>query len=348
MNEQKAMRAAEVHDVMARTRSKTIEHYQPELLGEGGEHAVFVMAPNLSDRKTVVKLHRFTTMLTLRRNLERGTPLDYLTDDERVILDKRLEAVRASIRRFRLYFGDAALAERVSVAKVPVTQALLRTLTSPRDSGLLELPKGTSETLAVLAVQERAPEEAFGKDSFDLRTRYLEQDRKSEPMYKTYNGACLDHPETPACADVLPLLTRDHAVFAAAERDPELRNVLGEFFSNAIRFTQETGDTLDLIGKDNVRCYKDKDGSWRMVLIDARFVSGFFKTAREAIVALQHGEKLSHGQNVAVLNAINYVRFVNAAAATLGIPDRLRLSDEPLADITSKLWDATSLIRHAA
>lgn len=336
MGERREARAAAIDASMRRmTESPTIEHYRPELLGEGGEHAVFTVAPNLGDRKTVVKVHRETVLNAIRINTHRGTPLQHLNEQERVIVRKRIDVLRASIRRLKRYFGNAVLQERPTFITVPVTSELLKAI-EPSHAQDVVVPPGISEVPALVVVQERAPEEAFGPSSFQVKNFYLERKSPKADRYEAYNRACVDHPEQNECARLLPLFSDDIEIFHAADRDPRLRAALSDFIARTIRFTDETGDMLDFIGQNNIRCYK-KDGEWHVVMIDARTTPGYFAKAKESIRALQGGYPITGGETSALLNALNYTRFVNAAAGHLGIPDRLRISSTPIAGMSSMM-----------
>jgi len=52
------------------------------------------------------------------------------------------------------------------------------------------------------------------------------------------------------------------------------------------------------------------------------------------------GETLNEHELNRAMNALNYVRTLNALAIETGIDERIRLSDEPIADRTGELYDA--------
>lgn len=332
MSPKREKRARATDAILAEVPSPIVEHYDPLFIGEGGAQSVFELKGKEGEhRKTITKVHRMTIVNTIEKNLRRNKPLDFISPEDDVAFSRRLSSERAGQRRLKKYFGEAVLAERLSVARIPITNDLLKNLSLPREKTLM-LPEGIHDVVTILTVQERMPKEAFSRDNaFDMRNEYLERSKYDADRYAALNAACIDRPDMNECRDALPFVAWDVEVFERAETDVALRSVLIDFFRAAIRMTSETGDILDCIGEHNVRCYRDKSGTWKMLLVDARTAPNVYGIAQEALRAFSLGHAVSSGEQSALINVLSYVRYMNAAAGTLGMTERLHLSPTPIA-----------------
>lgn len=319
--------------------SAVVEEWQPEFIGEGGENAVFVV-PGMVEDERIVKVNRRSVVDALRLNLERGRPLNYITDDERREVRRRREGAYDALARMRKYFGDAVLSERVTIRQIPVSNEILDVVMPGKSP---KLPEGTYETLAMVSLQKKAPDAAFVQgSSFNFHNRYIEKPSKKNPVspeqYEAINRACIDNPDLTECGRMLQFLTRDMSLFEQAEKDKKLHRALGEFIKRAMRFSEETGDMLDCIGDDNIRFYLE-NGEWKQVIIDGRTTPGNYTMLKGAMDKLARNQSLEPRELSAMLNGLAYVRFLNAAAAHLGIAERLKVSTARIARMSPKLLD---------
>lgn len=314
-----------------------VERYQqPEILGEGGGRIVLTVA-RFPDHVVKVQREILISALSARSDRDSVGDREKVTKRTHLLLRRILRQERGSAETFRKYFGDAALREKIGIMNVPVTAELLDTVKKD-DTILPALSSGIHEVETVVTLQDRAPQEAFGKGTYGMKSEYVElQEGLGLAEYERMNRLFLDNeagvPGTRGMELLAEAAPDGIAMLLAQSRlDPELHTVLQEFVTTAIHFTRETGGIIDFIGKDNIRVYQDaKDDSWHMTMMDARLSGGMFVAGRSAIRKMIDHQRVTPNEAIETINAVNYVRFLNAIAQEVDVSDRLQLLDEPIA-----------------
>ncbi len=332
--------------------------HRPKMLGEGTYQAVFtierpetatVRGPNGKreiakqvERGLVTKVSRFHLAESLRLleknkrfgEKERTRVAAYL---ERVMRDEQ-----ENIAEMEAYFPHAVLRERLAVMDVPVNQELLRTLT-PQEHQQHAIPPGLHELPTIVTLQQRVSKEAFGEGSLSLQTYYVEdcdeiRDGSMTEEYDKINRYFIDNEpfDHPRWGVEFLSYSEDSAVLLdRVEQDPQFAGLLNDFVLSAIRFTEETGNVLELVGDKNARLYqkedREKSTSWNLALIDARMPGEAFLGGRDALREMMRGGVVSDRMIVDAKLTLAHVRFINALAQALHIPQRIQLFNEPLA-----------------
>lgn len=316
-----------------------VEEFSPAIIGEGGVHAVFDFPKKKEAegrRNVLAKVHRPLLFSNLERNLTAGLPLDTLSPQQKTAIERRLLRDREAFKVLKKYFGGAVLGQRERLQKVPVSNEVLARLASSRETPLT-IPPDVHEAWTTVVFQERAPPEALGERSLALQDVYLEKNKLlDDELYQTINARLLDG-QLPERVYGLAAFSRalDVLLERAAE-DEDLKAALRSFADTCIRYTEDTGEILDLVGPDNARIYQDSESQWKTILLDALSPGQEWIRAREAIRAMQRGLD-ARGESVTMANALNYARFVNALEIGVGGKERLRLSDQPIAPLSRKL-----------
>jgi hypothetical protein len=137
--------------------------------------------------------------------------------------------------------------------------------------------------------------------------------------------------------------------------DPELRAMMKDFVQNAIDYTKNEGEMLDIFGAKNILVHKDKEDKWTMTFADAMYPKKAAwqhckKAVRGSFYAWEktpdkNRDTKEYGNHTdAYVNAINYVRDLNALAAVTGVEDRLTLPVSSIAESSQMMY--TEFRRH--
>lgn len=323
-------------------REQLIEKYQPKFLGYGGEQIVFSF-PNHDS--VVAKVHKHKLGDIIIENLEAGIPLDQMTDKWREKNAKDLVLEKGANKELKKYFGKATLQERPYVMKVPVTKTLLKT--ADQDHLVDQFPVGTHYVQALVRIQEKAPDEAISDEAFSPSARYKEKeilDSVGMKLYQDMNGALLDgRGEVTEEIEIgVGGMIRD--LTNEMREDEGLKDVVKDFVENAIRYSEETGEMLDIVGEKNVSFYK-KDGKWTYTLIDAKYpMRGSFEKAKEVLGRFQKGEMMSRQDQGDILNMLSYIRSINLLARVSDSDKLLRISERNLANESVNFYNLTHRI----
>lgn len=343
-NEERKDRVKAAIDTLGEHR--VVSKLRPEMLGEGGEHVVFSVEGLPKD--VVAKVRRSNVFEALRLQAE-GKDLKRF----RLLLQAALRKERGSINMAKKYLGQFVLRERVAVMDVPATSELLKVLAKDGQKPP-EVPSGVHEVPALVILQDRAPQAAFGPESMGAQTYYLEShdtviNGEADELYTELNRRfldCEDSDDSDAGIRVLSFREKEEEpseaeqLLARTEEDPALRAMMTDFVGAAIKFSQETGGIVDFIGSNNIRVYPEHgtDGdAWRMVLMDARQSGGVFIRGREAVGKMIKREAMTDDEIICAEIAVNYVRYLNAWAQGLGMSERLHLLDVPIAEHSGQM-----------
>jgi len=315
------------------TDNEEVVKYQPVFLARGGDHLVYEAAGH---PEVVIKVSTFKIKDILSDNVERGLPLDGLSDEMRTSLEKEVAGKNTQIRQYRKYFGiEHTLSERRYLMKVPVTKELLQAVFHDDWKGR-SVPEDTDPTLEVwsaVIIQKKAPE-IIDPNHLGLYFGGFVEERTNKPDLDEYqrvnevfiDGSALkqedlglffkvqDNPDTHALADLI----------LKSKEDSKLKEVVQDFVRTGMNFAKDTGNILALAGQDNVIVYP-KEGGWNYVLVDAIPVYNepVLTLAREAKERSKNGEVLSEKDNAYTLRAENFVRTMNGLAAAVELNERL-------------------------
>lgn len=314
--------------------------YKPSFAGMGGEQVVFDIEGHPD---VVAKVHKHRLGRILDYNLTEGAPPDAMKQRLRRHMEERLKQERERFVELRAYFGrEHVLPERQYLQTVPVTDELLHAI-HERGTTELSLPEGVHDVWTVLRIQKRLPEAALGEDALSIKFRYAESDYGLEAEeLEAMNAQLLDDPKEATFADMDLMMfgNNEKALVNALKEDEGLRDTVGSFVKDAMRFTRETGEMLDLAGELNAALYK-KDGAWTYVLADAFYPGQEYEKGIEAFRKLVAGEELDDWQASPLLNAMNYARLLNGLALALELDvEPLVFAEVPTAPHAEKVLKA--------
>ncbi len=313
-----------------------IEKYQPKFINRGGDHLVYEVVDH---PEIVIKASTFKIKDIISENAESGGELNSLSDIQRENLQKELDEKNQQIKELRQYFGkEHTLSERRYLMKVPISKQILDEIFFD-DWKNRELPIGSDDLNEVWSavIVQKYTEEISNPEHLSLNFGgFLEERGYDSAEYKKINDAFIlrhnvssedielffklqDNPEKHALADIIN----------KAESDQKLRDVLEDFITRTIKYTNETGNILALSGQDNIILY-EKDGDWQYLLVDAVPVHNepVFKDAQDAIDRYLQGEELSKHEMTLIMKSLNFTRVINGISSSLAFSDGLNLVEQ--------------------
>ncbi len=340
-------RRAEVSDhLKVLVKHRLVKDLQPELLGEGGFHSVFILKNKKGlPRNMVAKVRR--EFLIDAINSDSGPAVE----QKRLALKLRQE--QSSARMLKKYFGAMVLVEKIMIVPVPVTADILHSLEpnlSDQEEGQKVDVSLGEEIPALVILQEKAPPEAFAQGSIGMQTYFLEShpdviNRSAISDYQLLNEAFVDNVPTQNLDLAYSLMSEDSdasSLFDEIEKDIELREQIKLFVKSAVKYSNETGAMVDFVGSNNIRIFSREENDikkWYIRLIDARISGGHFAKGKIYLKKMLNLEALT-GEEIAIVEmTITYVRFLNALASRLGIEERLVLSEQSIADKSELLLE---------
>lgn len=296
-----------------------LEHYRPMYVGSGGENLVYEAEDHPN---TVIKVSTTIMGRILRYNLDHDLPPDTLPEEVRPYAEEWIKKEEQRYLSLKKHFGDEhVLPQKKRLAKIPVNSSIVRRALQTEDAPQI------SEAWTALTIQRRSAAvddpkhltfvsgysetKDIDPDSYNRLTKQLFESVSSEINMESFRNVqgneYLD------------------AIIDKAQEDESLRSVIREMVEKMIVYTDETGETLDLAGKDNVIIHQ-KDGEWTYEIMDALYpgesVLDHFKKLAPKI---ESGEKLEVHEVTAIMNAVNYIRTVNGLAKHLGLQKTLDL-----------------------
>jgi hypothetical protein len=305
--------------------SDLVAKYQPKFLARGGDQLVY----GIPDHPDVVAKAAYPLMrLVQEKTAAAGGKL---SPEGAVVLNEHLQDRRRRFSRLRSAFGDDhVLAQKQYLMQVPVTPELVDRLHDGKPPAGAEEMK---EVWTVVAIQPKA-EEFSDPEMLSITSGYLENQPIDPEPYRRMTAALASEG---AGADFtweefLSAHPWEKELFETLEREPDMAAAVGDFVGKAVKYVEETGETLDLAGDGNVALSK-RSGKWDYRLIDALYPGfsrpkGIFKSAKEAIVKAAAGETINEGERSHILNALNFTRTINALARKLGREEKLVLVPE--------------------
>lgn len=328
-------RAGDIDNELRKIEGEAVlEKYTPSFLGEGGQHVVFEI-PNHPE--VVAKVDREALEATIEACLERGVPFEEPPEATRKWIERTVLENREAVGLLREYFGDAVLKERQLVMDIPMTTNLLRVVAGDH---MPELSEGVRHITVPVRIQEKIPQETI-EGSIDVGFQYLENSKITGEEYARLHGVLTGGLSGREYLSVFP---SGKQLLAAIDEHPELVEVLKKFTNDAARYTEDTGEMLDLAGLKNALVYQGKDGKWQLRLPDALYPERYqWGPAREAMDTVVNGGDIDGPESFVLMNGLNYSRFMNALAESTGATSRLRLSHGEVADparLLDKIRDA--------
>jgi hypothetical protein len=115
-------------------------------------------------------------------------------------------------------------------------------------------------------------------------------------------------------------------------QEPSLKEAVRIFTDQAIDFTNQTGEIIDVVGKSNVRVYKE-DEEWKFLLADPVYAERVAWRDAQSLVPKAKATKkklrpeVLRRQTIPTVNALNYARLINSLAAVSDNDRRLKLED---------------------
>jgi hypothetical protein len=309
--------------------------YEPRLIGKGGEHLVFKFEdPKHPD--TVYKVNYLATAALF--NARASGPKDEA--QARESLDREILRRSHRTRELKDYFGHRAVpVQRYMVRDLPVNADTIKNLIPSLNINQNDLPEKIPAWVTVQRKIDIPPEKKLSLNGiypeFSLDTSH-EGDRR---LYNSVNQILLNQTLSSETPDD-PELQKDYichgyqnlkTIREKAEQDPEFLVALKKVAKQLVQYMQETGNALDLAGKDNLIMIDDETG-WNLKMLDPLLNSDVNLT--DLIITIRHlrkDKKIPRIEKITALNALNTMRITNALALIADIPDRVRLVD-PLSE----------------
>lgn len=317
-----------LYDVPLDPSHPLIEAYHPKMIGRGGEHVVFEVPELPND---VVKVEKKAIADILEAAGKEGK----VPSEEELLRDARanLERQRELFAKLKQHFGAEHVLEQTKMLmQVPLTEGLVGDL--EKEFGT-RIPMGRRAVWTIVTIQQRTSEAEHAKEKsfstgglveprhFLRATNEWVRDEYDDNTTDLMNAETARHAKVTLddfeyFLDKAPL-TR---LLRKAEDDPGLKEALRDFSERAAAFAQETGEMLDVAGKENIIFFKKEDGSWTYKLIDPfyGFTSHILERGRSALRILQRGGDVFEEPGLfnALLQSINFTRTINGVGHLTG------------------------------
>jgi|GEM_PF-960422 len=342
----------------ASDRCRVLPHIL-HLIGKGGEHVVFedVRFPNY-----VLKVDFIESLPVLyaqTKGEEAVAQAVAKLNDKARLHNERLKRLQ------RYYALGCVPLETVAVKNIPLSESVVLSLMRDRN---LDTPKQliVPPTMPVLCtIQRRFTLPKIGP--VDLYSSYAELNRTILPEYYAEGHRLLAAPDAIGSQDskernkiILFIYPSLKKVVPLMESDAEFRTAVGEYVRQAMRYSVDTNEIIDMAGGGNVVMVKASDAAkteelpedwrnasehtgWQPFLMDALSPPELnFDLIRQASLLIKHGQEVDLRIKANALNVINYVRFANALAMLAGITDRLDV--DGMTTVTADAWRQGLLI----
>ncbi|MCC6563576.1 hypothetical protein IT087_01655, partial [Candidatus Uhrbacteria bacterium] len=254
--------------------------------------------------------------------------------------EELLKHDREVFQKLQQIFGsEHTLWQKKFLVKVPVDRPILsdinRAFSKPVEGEMFspkDLPN-TDQAWTLVTIQERAeiPSEYFSPQvSSGFELKYLPRAMKSMEVREQYSyfTDALTSGERAARTDMSQdaLLhfffgTSLEKLLDKAKDNPGLLEAMKDFAAKATRFTEETGEIVDISGQDNIVFFQ-KDGVWTYRLIDPVYLIQRFivptahEVAERSLKEKKRFETLEESNAVAQM--ANYTRTINALTKFAG------------------------------
>lgn len=304
-----------------------LEYYDPKKMGAGVENIVFGTKDH---EDVVVKISGRATREIAFDAERKGLHVNEISDRKKQEILERMEADAKRRKVLKEFFGEEhVLTSRASLKKVPVTQEMLDEMLRSK------LPYKVPSIWTVVTVQKRSRglnPEIPDSQRFSLTGWYSEVSDERPEDYDEVTNAFVLRPDTSSGSSVSPEAFAEveknkqlQELMHLASQDENLKATLQDFVKKAIAYSEATGEIIDIAGIHNVTLFKENE-EWNYELIDHLYPEKSVLTkTREILASLKKDEELTDHEKSIVVNAVNYVRFVNGLATFLDTPGRLQL-----------------------
>ncbi len=260
-------------------------------------------------------------------------------------LKKAQKDRQAKLKVLREYFGFSAVpVEKTMIRNMPVNADIIKSLTgrdyTPEQLARL-LPSGVP---AMVTVQRKVdlkmqgdeielgcnyPERTISKDPnaatiYDEGYRLLVAQEKNDDWDESYQKKIVDK-----------LYPDSIMISLRIDNDPQFKEALRSFVTQAIKIGNEKGIYLDLVGNGNLYFVKQPTG-WQPKLLDVILpMSVGYENLVENVEKLKQGSLSSFDKKV-TMAAMNSIRTINALAVLVGLPERIDVPE--LSDMPAEAW----------
>ncbi|MFA4954281.1 MAG: hypothetical protein WC641_03145 [Patescibacteria group bacterium] len=311
-------------------------------LAKGGEHLVFEFVdPNKKSKHgNVVYKVNFLDSLDIVDAARRGKSKEV----DRIVrsMETAMAAREGKLNEMRKYFGFSAVpVQYAAIKQLPVTPQIIEAL-KPRTK-TEGLPKELPVWITVQRKVDLPPEDTHSINGYypEANFKYkkgvhlAQAEEEYDAAHRTLTGPAqrFSGADRMLCLAIFPEL-KD--VLVLAEADPSFRSKLEEFVHALIRYTQETGTSLDLAGHENVVITK-KGEAWQLKMMDALFAREMrLSHLLPVIEKMRTDQAIDRFDFIYAVNILNTIRIANALAGMLGMPDRISMPG--LAEIPAEKW----------
>jgi hypothetical protein len=307
-----------------------VEKYKPELIGVGGLQLVYQL-PDFPDN--VIKVGGFEVLAAIEAGYD-----TYLSAKD---LEEKVETENARIKNLSAYFGaDHVLDQSHHLLKVPINRRIVSEIFKSFSRGLNIDPGVTDFSgnyiWSVVTVQQKCRELSDPK-RLSVVAGYAEK-RLTHPSYfrNVYGKVTsesvfnLNSMNSINFMDLTAVQTYLAFLVEEVSENEGLRHALQDFTRRAIKYTNKTGEILDLAGSDNIIVVRDAQGNWNYKITDGLFPSRGRAMVRQAgeylsLVANGNSGRLDKGDILVLMNTLNYTRTVNGFANIWGIKERINI-----------------------
>ncbi len=324
-----------------------VRNYWPTFVGKGGENLVYEV---LTHPDVVIKVDQETLANTIGHAVEMGLDPgnESLRTDE--IQEGKLKRARESFREVKRVFGaEHVLAQKQYLLKVPVNKTILKQIGGIAKNRGWKLPDEQADidsAWSIVTVQKRTDKNEDPRHLStavgNLEVRSMRDLREALGYYMQYsrvtNGLASSKTAEQVSTSQLELLyagTPFAKLLRRAENSPLLQEALMDFQKKAVQFANETGQIIDIVGKDNIVFNEDADGNWNYTLIDPLYGFDYdiIKHAREGFRNASVGLPYSGSVSNAMMQVANFARVINGLGVALGTGVYFDVLTEDLQDV---------------
>ncbi len=116
-------------------------------------------------------------------------------------------------------------------------------------------------------------------------------------------------------------------MFVNMDQDPEFRRNLEQLVSGLIFFSQDTGEILDCLGRENVHLYQDQNDDHHYRIIDPipTGMRPLIPEANDIFEIFNQNKNLGHNEYVDAMNVVDFIRLVNSLADDMNMDPEERI-----------------------
>lgn len=308
------------------------DKYEPRLIGHGAEHLVFKFEdPKHPD--TVYKVNFRETALLL--DAQQHGPETLERANQR--LQAEMEQRKERLGQLRQYLGFQAVpVQKYMVRELPVNIDVIAKLAPHLPVDPANLPEKVNAWVTVQRKLEAPSDKIMSLHGYYPELLLDPNHEGHRRLYQGVNEIALNQPlsgDTPDNEElqkdwVCHMYSSIASIRARAERDSEFLKNLKKSIQNLIRYTERTGQTLDIAGKNNLIMLQGKNNEWQLKLMDPLLNEEIqISDLQYAIKRLKDDRPLKNPLAIKALNALNYVRIINCLALIAKVPERIHIPE---------------------